>query len=196
VGQFVDIRILQAAATIFSEQGYARATTRAIATAAGVNEVTLFRHFGKKENLLAAVIDRYADLPGLIGQMQAQLTGEYRQDLLTFGHLFVQMLLARREAVRLMLCEVDHFPELGELLAQNPRRLRQMLSGYLQNQIAQGRVRPLPPETMAQAFWGMFFAHGVSLAILNEPVSLAMPLDEVVARFVDIFADGTVARDG
>ena len=49
-------RILAAAAQIFAEQGYIRATTRAIAAAAGVNEVTLFRHFGSKKNLAQAAI--------------------------------------------------------------------------------------------------------------------------------------------
>ncbi len=42
-------RILQAAAELFAEKGYARATTRSIAEAAKVNEVTIFRHFGSKK---------------------------------------------------------------------------------------------------------------------------------------------------
>ena len=52
-------RILKAAAVVFAEKGYARATTRALAAAAGVNEVTLFRHFGNKQNLFAAVIEQF-----------------------------------------------------------------------------------------------------------------------------------------
>src|SRR3712207_1163119 len=46
-------RILEAAARVYAEFGYRGATTRRIATAAGVNEVTLFRTFGSK----AALID-------------------------------------------------------------------------------------------------------------------------------------------
>lgn len=46
-------RILDAAARVYAEFGYRGATTRRIATAAGVNEVTLFRTFGSK----AALID-------------------------------------------------------------------------------------------------------------------------------------------
>ena len=52
-------RILEAAAQVFAEKGYARATTRVLAAAAGVNEVTLFRHFGSKQNLFAAVIEQF-----------------------------------------------------------------------------------------------------------------------------------------
>jgi AcrR family transcriptional regulator len=38
--------------------GYEGATTRAVAAAAGVNEVTLFRHFGDKETLARAAFTR------------------------------------------------------------------------------------------------------------------------------------------
>ena len=71
-------RILQAAAQVFAEKGYARATTRALAAAAGVNEVTLFRHFGNKQNLFAAVIERFGG-PAVTAAMEGQLTGDCRR---------------------------------------------------------------------------------------------------------------------
>ena len=49
-------RILDAARDLFYEHGYYATSTRVIAQSAGVNEVTLFRHFGKKEDLLKAII--------------------------------------------------------------------------------------------------------------------------------------------
>lgn len=45
--------ILEAARRTFSEKGYARTTTREIATRAGVAEVLLFRRFGSKAKLFA-----------------------------------------------------------------------------------------------------------------------------------------------
>ena len=45
-------RLLDAARRVFELYGSAGATTRRIAEEAGVNEVTLFRHFGSKEALL------------------------------------------------------------------------------------------------------------------------------------------------
>lgn len=50
-------RILTAALRLFEQLGYSQATTRAIAKAAGVNEVTLFRQFGSKKQLLMACIE-------------------------------------------------------------------------------------------------------------------------------------------
>src|SRR6516164_1006081 len=51
-------RLLEAAAWTFSREGIQGATTRQIAREAGVNEVTLFRHFKSKEQLLEAVLKR------------------------------------------------------------------------------------------------------------------------------------------
>ena len=51
-------RLLNAAARAFARDGLRGATTREIAREAGVNEVTLFRHFKSKEQLLRAVLQR------------------------------------------------------------------------------------------------------------------------------------------
>lgn len=51
-------RILFAARTLFSSQGYENATTSAIARTAGTSESQLIKHFGSKEGLLAAIFDK------------------------------------------------------------------------------------------------------------------------------------------
>ncbi len=59
-------RILDGAAPVFAEHGYAGASTRTLAAAAGVNVATLAYHFGDKEGLYAAVLDRiYEQLLGV-----------------------------------------------------------------------------------------------------------------------------------
>ena len=50
--------LLDAAAEIFAERGYERATVRDIVSQAGVNQALLFRYFGSKEALFAAVVAR------------------------------------------------------------------------------------------------------------------------------------------
>jgi AcrR family transcriptional regulator len=183
-------RIMQAAAQVFAEKGYARATTRALATAAGVNEVTLFRHFGNKQNLFAAIIEEYA-APALAAAFETRLTGNYRQDLLTMGNMVLGLMLDRREAMRMMLCEAEHFPEVRQVLAENPRQLREALAAYLQQQMERGRVRPLNPEAAAQAFWGMFFAYSISLWLLHEEAGPIASSTQIVEQYVDIFVQGT-----
>jgi AcrR family transcriptional regulator len=60
--------LLDAAAELFAERGYDRTTVRDIAGRAGVNQALLFRYFGSKEALYAAVVaragrDRLAETP-------------------------------------------------------------------------------------------------------------------------------------
>jgi len=44
---------------LFSEQGYYPTTTKQIAEEAGVNELTIFRHFGSKSNLFQVTTEHY-----------------------------------------------------------------------------------------------------------------------------------------
>jgi AcrR family transcriptional regulator len=61
--------LLDAAAELFAERGYDRTTVRDIAAQAGVNQALLFRYFGSKDALFAAVVaragrDKLAESPG------------------------------------------------------------------------------------------------------------------------------------
>ncbi len=51
-------RILDAAENLFADNGFRGTTLRAITTKAGVNLAAVNYHFGSKEDLLAAVLDR------------------------------------------------------------------------------------------------------------------------------------------
>jgi len=51
-------RILEAVAPVFAAEGFAGASTRALGAAAGVNVSTLAYHFGGKQGLYDALVDR------------------------------------------------------------------------------------------------------------------------------------------
>lgn len=88
-------RILGGFLTLAAERGMAQVTTREIASAAGVNEVTLFRHFGDQATLAleavrqftpAAQIDAYqpaieASSPERAVEGLLQCLGELRHHL-------------------------------------------------------------------------------------------------------------------
>jgi AcrR family transcriptional regulator len=184
-------KIIEAAVEIGSKVGYARATTKAIAEIAGVNEITLFRHFGSKANLFSAAIEQYGG-PALAPAIEAQLSGDYPQDLMLFGNIFLEILVERKEMMHLLLCESAHIPEVRSVLARNPRELRKMLARYLRSQMDKGVIKEQHPEAMAQAFLGMFFAYAISLNIFDEALQPAISHSELVSQFVDIFVRGTL----
>jgi AcrR family transcriptional regulator len=54
-------QILDAAAQVFADKGYHRATTREIADVADVSEGTIYNYFGSKEDLLIGVMTRLGE---------------------------------------------------------------------------------------------------------------------------------------
>jgi TetR/AcrR family transcriptional regulator len=53
-------QILEAAATLFAQHGFAGTTTRQVAAAVGTSETVLFRHFPTKESLYDAILEQRA----------------------------------------------------------------------------------------------------------------------------------------
>ena len=187
-------RIIQGAAQVFAQKGYAGATTRKIAQAANVNEVTLFRHFGSKKNIFMAVIERFSALPGLQTTVENQLTGDYRQDLTKLGTHFLATMLKQRKAILMSLCTAERLPEIRDVVAQPPTQQQQMLSGYLRQQIARGTVRDLPsPELAAKMFFGTLFEFAISQPLVAGTPIEHIPPEEAVAQVVDIFVRGTTS---
>ncbi|MGH8878817.1 MAG: TetR/AcrR family transcriptional regulator [Stackebrandtia sp.] len=64
-------KILDAAAEVIGERGLARATTKAIAAAAGFSEATLYKHFDSKTELFTAVLAERSpgDLSGALRRL-------------------------------------------------------------------------------------------------------------------------------
>jgi AcrR family transcriptional regulator len=184
---------MQAAAGLFAAQGYSGATTRAIAEAAGVNELTLFRHFETKKNLFMQVVGHYSPLPEMARLLAERLSGDPRQDLVWIGRYFLGAILERRAAVLMTLYEAERFPEVRSASAQVPRQQRDLLAGYLRAQMERGYIRKADANMLAQAFLGIFFAYAIQRSLFEEPPLGEQELKSVVELYVEIFLDGVAA---
>jgi AcrR family transcriptional regulator len=66
--------ILRAAAEVFAEQGYARATTNRVAERAGVSVGSLYQYFPNKDSLLASLLARHhAEVEQVVGAALVRL---------------------------------------------------------------------------------------------------------------------------
>jgi AcrR family transcriptional regulator len=184
-------RIMQAASQLFTEKGFAGTTTRAIAESAGINEVTLFRHFGTKEKLAKAIMDQYGGA-AIAENLELSFSGDYVQDLTLIGYAMVKVMSERIVAIRMSICEAGSFPEFQQVIAENPRQLRQMLARYFQRQMDKEVIHTGHPEAMAQAFLGMFFSYIVLQGLLFDSIQPEISSDELVEQFVTLFVRGTL----
>ena len=186
-------RIITAASRLFTEKGYAGTTTRAIAEAAGVNEVTIFRHFGTKENLAKAIMDQFGGL-AIAEDLELRFSGDYAQDLNLIGKMMMKVMTERSDSMRMAICEAGNFPEFQQVVAENPRQLRGMLARYLKRQMDNHVILPGHAEVLAQAFLGMFFSYIVLKGFLSDDLKPKISSDQVVSQFVDLFVRGTLSE--
>lgn len=182
-------RILEAAAESFQSLGYARTTTKAIATNAGVAEVTLFRHFGDKQKLFQAVAQQIGGGPYL-DLVEAKLTYDLETDLHFISQHILRFFLAQKDAIRMLMFESIHFPEMKEALAQNPRGIIEMLDRYFQVQIDAGKMQKINPQVTAQSFMSMIFGYAVGMHPVKELLPVDIPIEAMTAEFVRIFLAG------
>lgn len=108
--------------------GFRGATTRRIAEAAGVNEVTLFRHFGSKEALLNEA------MRALPTENNARLPADPRDpeiELTAWCEVHQLHLRSKRSMIRTCMGEIEERPEMTECAAEGPRKAFDDLSQYL-----------------------------------------------------------------
>jgi AcrR family transcriptional regulator len=188
-------RLLQAALQLFGQVGYAQATTRRIADAAGVNEVTLFRHFGSKKDLLAACIAAH-NAAGFSGTFNVGLSGDYPADILTMARRQTADTRRSQEVLRMLLCDARSVPELRQALLAGGRENFSRLSAYFQEQIDAGTVRPdLPAAALATAFDSLFSSSVLFEHLFAEDLAPQLPVDELITPLVALFVRGTQRTD-
>ncbi len=184
-------RIIQAATQLFSEVGYSLATTRLIAEAAGVNEVTLFRHFGNKKALLMACVEAI-NAGGFSATFEAELSGNYSADILAMARHQITDLRANVEVLRMLLCDVRNVPELRQVLLGGGRGNLERLSGYFQKQIDAHVIRPeLSAQTLAIAFEGLFTSNILFEYVFQDNIAPNQSIDQLAEPFADLFVRGT-----
>lgn len=148
-----DTRILDAALDMIVQHGYAGATTRHIAVAAGINEVTLFRRFGNKKKLLKAVVEQEAENFVAAG---IEYTGNVEADLLRVVQFYSDLMQQRGRVIAMLIAEIPRQPELLEII-QTPLTILIKISTMIARYQQEGALVQEPPAQAFVALVGPFF---------------------------------------
>ena len=125
-----DATMFEAALSVLADRGYAGATTRRIAEAAGINEVTLFRRFGDKRQLILAAI--HADISRLTDN-GLTATGDIEADLIRVVEYYSAIYQHRNGLVGMLLLEGARDPDVAALIKEPlaaMSRLAEIFAGY------------------------------------------------------------------
>ncbi len=173
-------RLLTAAVEELTESGYRGATTRSIALRAGVNEVTLFRKFGTKAELLRKAIGRWvAPFVGAVPEPTEDLVA----DLTAIATGYVAFIDANPSIVARVLPEMTGEPELRDLVGAIQAPVVEALGAIIAHHQRGGSLVEDPVDDALRAFMGPLAARAVMAHLLDPE-----PFD--AGRFVRRFLDG------
>ena len=175
-------RIIAAAKAIYEQNGTRGTTTREVAERAGVNEATLFRHFGNKQALLVAMRETACPL-AFFESVLASLGDDLATNLRTIARSMIETMHAQRALMCISLAEDAHAESVPEW--RGPMEIMQRLEAFLAEQIRLGHIHGEAPR-LAAYFMGMCFSYVIARKIWDSYVVKPADLDSMV----DIFLNG------
>jgi TetR/AcrR family transcriptional regulator, regulator of cefoperazone and chloramphenicol sensitivity len=187
-GEKARARLLEEAEKIFAEKGYAKASTREICAAAGLNSAAISYHFGGKEELYRAV---------LLGPIEA-ITGQFSgfddpslglaEAMSRILAPFVLGAAADQCSIRLHLREmVEPSPVYAQTIGQTIKPQHDMMAGLMARHIGLAQpdddVHRLVFAIIAMAHdycMSQEFMKIVAPRLLDSPDALPRALDRMV----------------
>lgn len=182
----MDIRqkILEAAARTYAQHGFRGATTRLIATEAGVNEVSIFRTFGSKDQLFQTLMRErstvlaLAELPDHPGDARTELTDWVQGQL--------GMMSAHSSFLRKAMSEMEERPDAALTACKGPECAREQLETYVQQLQAANRAAPdADVHTAVSMLMSSLFGDAMCRDVIPE--GFPQPATAAAARYVGIF---------
>jgi AcrR family transcriptional regulator len=175
-----DEKIYRAVIEVVIERGYAGATTKQMAEAAEVSEVTLFRKYGNKPELVKRSI--YF----LIAQTafdQIQYTGDMRADLIRIATTYQRAAQEYGPFFTVIMAEMPRYPELIEQI-DSPFMLMKAVGEILLRYQQEGKLREENPLHALSALMGpLIYLQMMDNAQPSKPIP-SLDLEEHVAMFI------------
>jgi AcrR family transcriptional regulator len=177
-------QLLEAAARLYAETGYRGTTTRRIALQAGVNEITLFRHFGSKEALMREAIARAGSSEA--HQILPDVPREPLREVREWAKAHIAELRQRRSLIRTCMGEIEEHPGIFSAPNSPPAIAAKALSQYLRRLREAGMAKASFDETSASAMLiGALFADAMGRDIM--PDLYGNDADEALDQYVQLF---------
>lgn len=178
-------RIFTAARQLLAKKGRRGTTTREIAELAGVNEATLFRHFGNKEALIEACVLHFCPA-GDLQDLLPNLGGNIEEDLRAIAHFMTERMESLRDLILATFVEEDQWSAAGDAAWRAPAMIKQVVTDYMASQVQRGELEG-DPHLMARLFMGTIFAYVVGRKRMHYP---DYTLDQVIDFNINVFLNG------
>jgi AcrR family transcriptional regulator len=150
-------QLIDAARRVFAEHGFRGATTRQIASAAGVTEALIFQHFPDKDALYAAILDEQAGQAHVgreqwLADLESSLATE--DDAGVIRRLYEGLITEHQrdpDLLRLMVFSALEDHPLSRHLHRRATRLYRVMEAFITDGQRGGRFRKGSPALLARA---------------------------------------------
>jgi TetR/AcrR family transcriptional regulator len=188
-------RIIEAASRAFSHEGYRGVTTKHIAEAARVNEITIFRRFKSKENVLRRVLAEKgaAALKVLDGALIMDEGVDITSCLRNLSTLASSSMGEGWEMIMPLMEQREIRPLIAEYLFSTGQSMAAKLERFFRFHIEAGNIRGVNPEAATVVFFGYL------MSPINRPRLMGMipskgSNEKSFNDFIDIFMWGISAN--
>ena len=183
-------KIINATFKILQTEGIEKVTTKKIATEANVNEVTIFRKFKTKNNLIEVAKEYYVEI--FIKKLEDifDFTGE--EEIEEYLNRNFQGILNLSETdfnlIKIAIEEVNGVPEKKSIHTRISNTILGRLESFFKLQVEKGKIRDIDPKVLSVMCFSMTFQSVVLLRIYDSDQNI----DRAAYRegFFDVFFNG------
>jgi AcrR family transcriptional regulator len=180
--------ILKASLHLFARKGFHGTSMRDIAREAEITEGLIYHYFASKRDLFRAIIEEHSFLPILrtLPDLAEQL--DLRALLIVLARGFFDVLRQNTELTRLLLQEVQVFPEEKEVFfADAVGQSITELARVLDHKMSEKARSQVDPQVAARLFFNSLLAFFVEQEILGGKQVLPADESAYVEHLVDMF---------
>ncbi|UJB70083.1 TetR/AcrR family transcriptional regulator [Acaryochloris sp. 'Moss Beach'] len=189
-------RLIQSAFQLFITQGISGTTTRQIAEAAEVNEVTLFRHFGSKHGLLLGVLEESTAFQSLGQALNShnQSSESTEQAFQEYASYCLHALEQVPDLIRSLVGEANQYPADNRLaLGKRMTEITQYMAQYLETFMAERQLIPqFSTEKLASLLECLLLGYAV-IEFTSEYHQLWNHQDDFLEHAVQMILFGSIA---
>ncbi|WP_052947891.1 TetR/AcrR family transcriptional regulator [Aneurinibacillus tyrosinisolvens] len=162
-------KILDSAVQVFSQKGFQASTIREIARSAGVNDLTVYRHFESKEKLFNEMFRQHTLLSEMNNFINSRVKGDFNADIRAIITMFVSTFKREIALVKLILIESENMIECRKYLASFTGTIIKDLTAFFIHYQESGVIRPEANcYAIASSLYSTVFARVYSLILYGD----------------------------
>lgn len=187
-------KIIKATLAVVQREGVEKATTKKIAAEAGFNELTIFRKFKNKGNLIEATKDYHLKI--LIEKLEEIFNFDEDEEIDMFLRISFFGLINLEEddfsILKVAMEEVRNISEDKLLISEITDVIINRLEEFFKLQIEKGKIKNINTKSIAVMCYGSLFQSVILWKIYGK--SLSFETNNYIDDLLEIFLEGIIIQ--